>query len=149
MDLWALTRWCFLGAAPSIHPGVLPKIWHYGLLQIDGALLEQHHLLIRVSFYYNYGVMGSYESMVLYWLFTICIMNFFDYIPERFKTIPDIIESPQPPGDAESIASPDGWDFQYNGKDLLYIRRLEPVSKSSYILFESDPTKTHTHCMLT
>ena len=45
---------------------------------------------------------------ILSLLLTICIMNFCDYIPERFKTIPDIIESPQPPGDAESIASPDG-----------------------------------------
>ena len=76
-------------------------------------------------------------------------MNFFDYIPERFKTIPAIIESPQPPEDAESIASPEGWDFQYSGIDLLYIRCLEAISKPSYILFESDPMKTHTHCMLT
>ena len=38
---------------------------------------------------------------------------------------------------------------KYSKAEMLYIRRLEPVSKSSYILFESDPTKTHTHCMLT
>jgi hypothetical protein len=41
-------------------------------------------------------------------LMTICIMNFFDYIPERFKTLPIIVESPQPPVDAESMASPEG-----------------------------------------
>jgi hypothetical protein len=71
MELWALTnRWCFIGAAPSINPGVLPKIWSYGLLQIVGALLELHQLLIQVSFL-NFGIVGSYKSMVLYWSSTI------------------------------------------------------------------------------
>ena len=64
-------------------------------------------------------IFGSYTILVhsitmffivtiLSLLLTICIMNFFDYIPERFKTIPAISESPQPPVDAESIASPEG-----------------------------------------
>jgi hypothetical protein len=54
MEVWALTnQWCFIGAAPAINPSVLPKLWYYGLLQIDGALLEQHqrhHLLIHHVF---------------------------------------------------------------------------------------------------
>jgi hypothetical protein len=66
MELWALTnRWCFIGAAPSINPGVLPKIWNYGLLQIDGALLERHHLLIQVSFLQYVGAAPSINPSVL------------------------------------------------------------------------------------
>ena len=65
MELWALTRWCFIGAAPSIHPGVLPKLWNYGLLQIVGALLEQHHLLIHVSFLQYVGAAPSIPPSAL------------------------------------------------------------------------------------
>ena len=58
MALWALTnRWCFIGATPSINPSVLLlQLWKYGLLQINGALLEQRQLLILVSFL-NYVIM--------------------------------------------------------------------------------------------
>ena len=58
MALWALTNhWCFIGATPSINPSVfLLQLWYYGLLKINGALLEQHQLLILVSFL-NYAIM--------------------------------------------------------------------------------------------
>jgi hypothetical protein len=48
------------------------------------------------------------------------------------------------------ILVPNGMTFDAVGVvGLLYIRCLEAISKPSYILFESDPMKTHTHCMLT
>ncbi len=75
--------------------------------------INTHFMEEDVNIFGSYTILVHSITMffivtILSLLLTICIMNFFDYIPERFKTIPDIIESPQPPGDAESIASPDG-----------------------------------------
>jgi hypothetical protein len=111
------------------HVTLLDNEWIKVALEFDGRKKKNQPLdmpswadLDNITTYFmeeDVKLFGSYTILVhsitlffivtlLSLLFTVCIMNFFDYIPERFKTIPDIIESPQPPGDAESIASPDG-----------------------------------------
>ena len=44
---------------------------------------------------------------ILLLLLTICLMNFFNYIPEQFKLVPTAIGSSHSSVDAESIASPE------------------------------------------
>ena len=111
------------------HVTLLDNEWIKVALEFDGRKKKNQPLVMpswadldNITTYFmeeDVKLFGSYTILVhsitlffivilLSLLFTVCIMNFFDYIPERFKTIPDIIESPQPPEDAESIASPDG-----------------------------------------
>ena len=97
MGLWALTnRWCFIGAAPSINPSVLPKfvmkipsykcrvLQHFADMELFVKYIDRttnhssniHHwirfiqYLQTISKLLHYGLMGSY-SMVLSWSSTI------------------------------------------------------------------------------
>ena len=84
--------------------------------------IHLHGQILETSLHEDIGLFGSYTILVhsitmfflvtmLFLLFTICIMDFFNYIPGRFKSMPTIVGSPQLPVDAPSMASPRGWNF--------------------------------------
>ena len=93
---WIRNQWCFIGAAPSINPSVLPKfvmkipsykcrvLQHFADMELFVKYIDRttnhssniHHwirfiqYLQTISKLLHYGLMGSY-SMVLSWSSTI------------------------------------------------------------------------------